>query len=182
MVRNITLWTLALVLSLFLPACSDAQQNKNINMEVVKNVDLQKYKGKWYEIARFDHSFERGLTGVTATYTLRPDGKIDVLNEGYKNTLDGQHSKAKGKAKVPNPAEPGRIKVSFFLFFYAAYNILELDENYQWALVGSSGPNYLWILSRSPQMDPATFDMLLKKAKERGYDVSRLIKVVQPEK
>jgi apolipoprotein D and lipocalin family protein len=171
-----------LALSLILTGCSCAQDKNRINMNVVKNVKLGKYLGTWYEIARFDHSFERGLEGVTATYTLRPDGKIDVLNQGCKNTLNGKHSMAKGIAKIPNPAEPGKLKVAFFLFFYAAYNILELDENYQWALIGSSSDKYLWILSRTPQMNPETYAMLLKKAKERGYDVSKLIKVVQPEK
>jgi len=171
-------WMGLLLTATFLPACSNAQ--KTINMETVKNVDLHKYLGTWYEIARFDHSFERGLVGVTATYTLRPDGKITVLNQGYKNSLDGKHSKATGKAKIPDPAEPGKFKVSFFLFFYAPYNILELDADYRWALIGSGGPDYLWILSRTPQMDTETYGMLINKAKEKGYDVSKLIKVEQP--
>ena len=169
---------LVLAISLTFGQCTNPSINDPMKA-TVKNVDLQKYKGTWYEIARFDHSFERGLVGVTATYTLRPDGKIAVLNEGYKNTLDGKHSKAKGIAKVPNPAEPGRIKVSFFLFFYADYFVYELDENYQWALIGSSSMDYLWILSRSPHMDDSTYQMLLNKATSRGYDVNKIIKVLQ---
>jgi lipocalin len=152
-------------------------------METVKNVDLKRYVGKWYEIARFDHSFEKNLVGVTATYSFRDDGKIKVLNEGYKFTLDGKHSKATGKAKVPDLKEPGKLKVSFFWFFYADYEILELDTvNYQYALIGGGSPDYLWILSRTPQMAPETYNMLLQKAKDRGYDLSKLIKVAQKNK
>ena len=180
--RKITSVIHLIMLPIMMTGCSDAQQKTVINMETVRNVDLSKYLGKWYEIARFDHSFERGLEGVTATYTLRPDGKIDVLNQGFEGSLEGKHSTANGVAKVPDKSEPGKLKVSFFLFFYAAYNILVLDENYQWVLVGSSSSKYLWILSRTPQMDTDTYAMLLKKAQERGYEISKLIKVKQPEK
>jgi apolipoprotein D and lipocalin family protein len=142
--------------------------------------ELQKYLGTWYEIARFDHSFERGLQGVTATYTLRKDGKIKVLNQGYKSSLDGRLKIAVGKAKISSPQTPRNLKVSFFLNFYAAYNILELDENYQYVLIGSNSSNYLWILSRTPQMDLNIYNKLIEKAKARGYDADKLIKVIQP--
>jgi len=149
-------------------------------MNIEQNVDLQRYAGKWYEIARFPHSFEKNLVGVTATYTIRPDGKINVLNEGFKNTLDGKYKKATATAKVPDPGNPGRMKVFFFWPFGADYLILELDkENYQYALVGSSSDNFLWILSRNPQMDDSTYKMLVKKAEDRGYQVNRLEKVPQ---
>jgi len=143
--------------------------------------ELEKYLGTWYEIARFDHSFERGLEGTTATYSLRPDGKINVINQGYKKSLRGKLSKATGKAKIIDPRKPRNIKVSFFLFFYAPYNILELDKNYQYALIGSNSANYLWILSRTPQQDEETYTMLLDKAQKRGYDIRNLIKVMQPQ-
>ncbi|MEI6089536.1 MAG: lipocalin family protein [bacterium] len=169
-----------ILLTPLVTSCNAKSEKKELNLETVKNVDLQRYIGKWYEIARLDHSFERGLVGVTATYSFRDDGKISVLNEGYKLTLDGKHSKAEGKAKCPNPNEPGKLKVSFFWFFYADYNILELDTvNYQYVLIGGSSPNYLWILSRTPQMQPEIYEMLLQKAKDRGYDLSKLIKVEQ---
>lgn len=146
----------------------------------VKNVDLKRYMGLWYEIARFDHRFERNLVGATATYTLDEKGKISVLNQGYEYTLDGKHKTANGRAKVPNMNEPGKLKVYFFLFFGADYYIMELDEeNYSYALVGSSTMKYLWILGRSPQMPDATYTMLINKAKERGYDTDKLIKVKQ---
>ncbi|MFW5757035.1 MAG: lipocalin family protein, partial [Tangfeifania sp.] len=119
-----------------------------MDFSTVQELDLKRYMGKWYEIARFDHRFERNLVGVTATYSLRDDGKIKVVNAGYKNNLDGKYKETVGKAKQPNPEEPGKLKVSFFLFFYADYYILELDAEYQWALIGSSSDKYLWILSR----------------------------------
>lgn len=171
---------LSLVLLFFTISCTSQKKNTMQNHTTVKELDLNRYLGKWYELARFDHSFERGLVGVTATYSLRPDGKIKVVNEGYKNSLDGNHSVAIGKAKIPDKSKPGRLKVSFFLFFYADYFVLELDENYQWALIGSSSDKYLWILSRTPQPDAATYEAIVAKARERGYNTEKLIKVEQP--
>ncbi|HSM49423.1 MAG TPA: lipocalin family protein [Draconibacterium sp.] len=143
----------------------------------VKELDLQRYLGTWYEIARFDHRFERGLVGVTATYSMREDGKIRVLNQGFKNTLDGELSVAEGKAKLTG--EPGKLKVSFFWIFYADYLVMELDENYQWALIGSTSDKYLWILSRTSKLDESTKNLILEKARNRGYDTSKLIWVEQ---
>lgn len=151
-----------------------------IDKTVVKALDIERYLGTWYEIARYDHRFERGLVGVTATYSYRKDGKIKVVNSGHKETLDGQKSEAVGKAKVPNPDVPAKLKVSFFWFFYGDYFVLELDEDYQWAVIGSSADKYLWILSRTPQMDKKLYQELLDKLTQRGYDVNDLIKVEQP--
>lgn len=160
--------------------CAFANTYKPPTMETVKNVDLNRYVGTWYEIARYPHSFEKNLQGVTATYTLLPNGKISVLNQGYKNGLDGKLKKAKGKARVPDPSNTGHLQVAFFLCFYADYYILELDTvNYSYALIGSSSPNYLWILSRTPVMDNFTYVFLTEKAKNLGYDLSRLEKVAQ---
>jgi lipocalin len=142
--------------------------------------DLQKYLGTWYEIARFDNSFERGLQGVTANYTLSNDGKIKVLNQGYKNNLNGKLKYASGKAILTSLETPRKLKVSFFLNFYAPYNIMELDENYQYALICSNSSKYLWILSRTPQLDSAIYNNLVEKAKARGYDTGKLIKILQP--
>lgn len=167
------------VISIFFVSCSNSQKNTNMDYSVVDSVDLNKYIGTWYEIARFPHSFEKDLVGVTATYEFRDDGKIKVINQGYKFSLDGKHKKSIGKAKIPDKSVPSKLKVSFFLFFYGDYYILELDEDYQYALVGSSSPNYLWILSRTPQMDSSTYNMLVENAKNRGYDVSKLIFVEQ---
>lgn len=153
-------------------------QESMIDKTVVKELDLEKYLGTWYELARFNHKFERGLVGVTANYSIREDGKIKVLNSGYKKSLDGKLSQATGKAYIPQPElEPAKLKVSFFWNFYGDYFVLDLDENYQWAIIGSSSDKYLWILSRTPQPDPGLYDTLLDKIKARGYDISQLIKV-----
>jgi len=155
-------------------------QNKksdNLNTTTVKEVNLEQYLGTWFEIARFDHSFERNLVGVTATYSMRDDGKIRVLNQGYKNTLDGELDVAEGKAKLTG--EPGKLKVSFFWIFYADYYIMELDANYQWALIGSKSDKYLWILSRTPKLEDNVKNLILHLATKRGYDTSKLIWVEQ---
>ncbi len=155
-------------------------QKSMIDKTVVEQLDIQEYLGTWYEIARYDHSFERGLVGVTADYSLRDDGKIKVINSGYKNSLDGKFSQAVGKAKIPKPEkEPAKLKVSFFWFFYGDYFVLELDKDYQWAVIGSSSDKYLWILSRTPQMENELYTDLLNRLKKRGYNVSSLIKVEQ---
>ena len=174
--------TSAFVLSFILLSAGSGCKNdkpENMDFSTVKELDLERYMGTWYEIARFDHSFERGLVGVTASYELRPDGKITVINAGYKNSLDGKYKEAKGKAKQPNPDEPGKLKVAFFLFFYADYFVLELDENYRWVIIGSSSDKYLWILSRTPQLEQESLDSILKKARERGYNTDKLIWVEQ---
>ena len=159
----------------FIGACND-----KIDKTTVKTVDIKRYMGKWHEIARFDHKFERDKVGVTANYSLNDDGTILVVNSGYNGTLNGELETAKGKAKQPNPKYPGELKVSFFWIFYAQYNILELDqEEYSYALIGSSNDKYLWILSRTQQMPKETLNMLLQKAKDRGYDTSKLIYVEQ---
>lgn len=147
----------------------------------IQPVELERYTGVWYEIARFPHRFERNLAGVTATYTLLPDGKIKVENKGYKGGLDGEPSSVVGKAKPAGDPGVGHLKVSFFWIFYADYYILDLDhDHYQWALVGSSSPGFLWILYRKPQMDQALRDSLINKAAALGYDVSKLELVPQP--
>jgi apolipoprotein D and lipocalin family protein len=145
----------------------------------IKNFDLNRYLGQWYEIARFPHSFEKGLVGCTANYSLRPDGKVNVDNAGFKNTLDGTSSNATGKAKLAGKPTDGHLKVSFFLFFYADYFIMDMDPDYQWALIGSKADKYLWILSRTPQMDDITYNKILDKARSLGYDLKLLYKVPQ---
>jgi len=170
-----------LLIALHTGSCTRPQDPSiMIDKTTVQGVDLDRYLGTWYEIARFPHSFEKNLVGVKATYSYRKDGKIEVLNQGYKDHLDGPLKMAKGKAKVPDPDDPARLKVSFFLFFYADYFILELDqENYQWAMVGSTSDNFLWFLCRSPEMDSDVFEMLKQRARDRGYDISLLERVPQ---
>lgn len=145
-----------------------------VNNVPVKEVDLNRYLGKWYEVARFDHKFERGLTHCTAEYTLKEEGKIKVVNRGNKN---GKWDTAEGKAKTTST--PGLLRVSFFGPFYSDYRILLLDPDYTYALVGSASSDYLWILSRTPELTPIIRDTILMEAQTRGYDTSRLIWVDQ---
>lgn len=162
-----------------LMAHSSCQANHRIMMDTstVKQLDIPLFMGKWYEIARFNHFFEKDMTHVTAEYTLEEDGKIRVVNKGIKN---GKPKEITGKAKQPNPKEyPGRLKVSFFLWFYSDYYIFELEENYQYALIGSSSDKYLWILSRTPEMPQEQLDKFLENIRKRGYDLSKLIFVEQ---
>lgn len=164
----------------FVTSCSFASKPKQ--MKTVSNFDLNRYAGTWYEIARFPHRFEKDLVGVTATYNIIDNKRIEVINQGYKYTLDGEKKRAIGKARIPDHTRPGHLRVSFFLFFYADYYILELDQtNYQYALIGSSSDKYLWILGRSSQMNNEIYEMLVTKARELGYDVNRLERVLQRE-
>jgi lipocalin len=150
---------------------------KDFDNSTVKEFDLSRYLGVWYEIARYDHSFERGMDNTMAQYILQEDGKVVVLNTGWK---DGKFKLAEGKAKYPDPTgEPGALRVSFFWFFYSDYNVMMVDENYQISLVGSKAQKYLWILSRTPVPDPDLLAMVLDEAQRRGYDTSELIWVDQ---
>lgn len=161
-----------LILSLLLlfAACAYSNSRKEIDRTTVSNVSLKDFMGRWYEIARFDHSFERGMTDVTATYKLRPDGTIEVINRGIK---DGKEKEAVGKAKTTDI--PGRLRVSFFWIFYSDYNILAMGENNEWVLIGSGSPKYLWILSRTPQLPSATLNHIMALARQKGYDTDKLI-------
>lgn len=153
-------------------ACS-----KGFDNSPVSRFDLVRYLGTWYEIARYDHSFERGMDNTVAEYSLMDDGKVLVLNSGWKGD---KYKVAEGKAKYPSPAEkPGALKVSFFLFFYSDYNVMMIDEDYTISLVGSRSDKYLWILSRTPIADPDLLKKVLAEAERRGYDTSKLIWVDQ---
>ena len=171
------------LLELILPVLRKPEKKamKTIDKSTVKEFNLQRYLGKWYEIARYDHRFERGLHYVTAEYSKRPDGKIKVLNCGHQDAVDGKEKCSIGKARPSHNGQPGQLQVAFFLSFYSDYNILELDPDYQWSLIGSSTDKYLWILSRTPHLDQNTLNQILEKARQRGYDTSRLIFPQQPE-
>lgn len=141
---------------------------------VAGGLDLERYLGDWYEVARFNHRFERGITHSKANYSLANDGRIAVLNTGLKN---GVRKVAKGKTKFTD--NPRILRVSFFWFFYGEYRILLLDPEYQWALVGSSTARHLWILSRTPSITQATKDLILTEVQRRGYDIGNFIWVEQ---
>lgn len=141
----------------------------------VQQFDVDRYLGRWYEIARLDHSFERGLERVTADYRLEPDGSISVTNRGYSKKLE-KWKEATGRALfVENPAE-AHLKVSFFGPFYSSYVVFELDEtNYQYAFVSGPNTKYLWLLARTPTVDEALKNKFTSKAAELGFAVDTLI-------
>ena len=140
----------------------------------VAALDLNRYLGEWYEIARFDHSFERGVEQAKANYTLNEDGTIKVVNSGIK---DGKPKTAIGKGKRTDT--PALLRVSFFGPFYADYRVMMIDEGYTYALVGSGSADYLWMLSRTRDLPDSTKSELLSEAKRRGYDTDKLIWVKQ---
>ncbi len=138
-----------------------------INKETVQTLDLHRYMGKWFEIARFDHRFEHNLVGATVEYSFLPNGDIEVVNSGYWGNFSGSFKRAKGIAKITDPTCPSKLKVCFFMRFYAEYNIMEIDEdNYSYALVGSNTSDYLWLLSRTPTLpeEAILFLLTLKSA------------------
>lgn len=137
-------------------------------------LDVNKYLGEWYEIARFNHRFERGITHSKVKYDLLPGDKIAVVNTGIKN---GIVSIARGKAKFTD--EPRHLRVTFFWPFYGDYRILLLDDDYRWALIGSGSEKYLWILSRTPQLPAPVLDRILAESRCRGYNTEDLIWVEQ---
>ena len=159
--------------------CSVSKEMSTEFIPAVKSFDLQRFLGTWYEVARLPHSFENGLDKVTATYTLRDDGKIRVLNKGF-DTAKGEWKEANGKARIKDPAAGAFLEVSFFWIFYADYKVIELDTaNYSYAMVTSSSKKYLWILSRTPYLDDTIYDTLIRKADEWGFNSSMIYKVLQ---
>ncbi|MBQ9362431.1 MAG: lipocalin family protein [Bacteroidaceae bacterium] len=145
-----------------------------VDNSVVRGLDLDRFLGSWYEVARFDHFFERGMSQTKANYVLREDGNIDVINTGIK---DGKPKTAKGKAKRTDT--PALFRVSFFGPFYSDYRIMLLDADYRYMLISSGSDTYLWILSRTPQLSDSDRTTILTEAQRRGYDTDKLIWVEQ---
>jgi apolipoprotein D and lipocalin family protein len=161
------------LLFIFLAGCVGIPDN----VTPVKGFDVQRYLGLWHEIARLDHSFERGLERVTAHYSLAADGSIRVVNRGF-NPASNEWKEAVGKASFIADADTGRLKVSFFGPFYGSYNIIDLDQkDYSYALVCGPDKSYLWILAREPQLEASTKAALLNKAKALGFETQQLIHV-----
>ena len=161
------------VLVLLMQGCTGAPEG----VEPVSGFELDRYLGTWYEIARLDHSFERGLSRVTAAYSLREDGGVKVINRGY-DADDAEWDEAEGKAYFTGGEDVGQLKVSFFGPFYGGYNIIELDKDgYQYSMVAGPNRSYLWILSRTPDLDDAVLERLLARAGELGFPLAELIMV-----
>lgn len=151
----------------------------------VPSVDLNRYTGLWYEIASYPVFFNRGLTGVTAEYGLLEDGRVSVFNRGFRDALDGPESNIRGKARVVDSSTNSKLAVRFDQFpnclFEGSYWIVALDPNYQYAAVSDPQRFTLFILSRTPQMDDATYDLILGQLEENGFDLTKLRKTLQPE-
>jgi len=166
----------ATTLSLAMSGCSTAPPE---GLTAVTPFDVNRYLGKWFEIARLDHSFERGLTDVSATYSLKPDGSLEVINRGF-NTKKDEWKSATGRALFTGNTNQGSLKVSFFGPFYGGYHVLALDQTaYQWALVAGPDRDYLWILARTQALAPDVRAALVAQAKKMGFATDKLIWVSQ---
>lgn len=149
------------------------------DLKAVNNFDLNRYLGTWYEIARLDHRFERGLNNISADYTMNTNNSIKVINKGW-NVTDQKWEQAEGKAYFVEQPDIGRLKVSFFGPFYGSYNIIDLDKkNYSYAMVTGPDKSYFWILSRTKQLPKAKLDALINRAKVMGFPVDKFIFVNQ---
>ena len=150
-------------------------------LEVVESVDLERYLGRWYEIASYPMFFQRGCTATTADYSLREDGLIKVINSCRKGSLDGKLKQSTGRAKVVDTDSNAKLKVSFFGPFWGKYWIIDLDPDYQWAVVGEPKRKYLWILSRTRSMDDEVYERILAGLPDKGYDSDGLNRTLQPD-
>jgi apolipoprotein D and lipocalin family protein len=148
-------------------------------LETVPYVDLARYLGTWYEIASFPQSFQRGCTASTATYTLRDDGQLDVMNRCRLGSPNGEEKAARGRARVVDRSTNAKLEVSFFRPFWGAYWIIDLAQDYSYAVVGHPGRDYLWILSRTPTMSDETYQRIVARLRAQGYETSRLVRTVQ---
>jgi apolipoprotein D and lipocalin family protein len=167
--------------ALVLPAALVACQTTSAPLAVVDGVDLDRYLGRWYEIASFPQRFQRGCVATTATYSRREDGRIRVVNACREGALDGPLRRIEGVAWVADPGKSrARLKVRFFWPFSGDYWIIELDPEYRYAVVGHPSREFLWILSRTPTLDAEIYAMLLERIAARGFDVDRLERTLQP--
>ena len=164
------LFTAAIVLAI--SGCSSTSPPPGI--APVTPFDLARYEGRWYEVARLDHSFERGMMDVSATYQRQSDGSVRVVNRGF-DVAKNQWRQAVGKALFTGDANTASLKVSFFGPFYGGYHVAALDADYQWALVVGPDRSYFWILSRTKQLAPALREQIVARAKALGIDTQALI-------
>ena len=166
---------LLVLIAVLLSGCTGIPEG----VTAIDGFEINRYMGTWYEIARLDHRFERGLDKISATYTLSGDGGVTVLNKGW-NQAEGEWKQAEGKAYFVEQPDKGRLKVSFFGPFYGGYNIIDLDKkDYDYSMVTGPDKSYLWILSRTPQLPKATLEALITKAKQLGFATDKLIFVKQ---
>ena len=150
-------------------------------VQAVRGFELDRYLGTWYEIARYPNRFQKDCVATTATYTLRPDGRVTVVNRCRSKTLDGKPKEAKGVAWVVDPSSNAKLKVRFFWPFSGDYWIIDLGTEYEYAVVGHPKRSYLWILSRTPKLDKAVYQGILERITAQGYDLKPLIQTPQPQ-
>jgi apolipoprotein D and lipocalin family protein len=150
------------------------------DLRTVEHVDLARYLGTWYEVASFPQRFQRGCTATSATYSLRADGDLDVVNRCRDGAVNGPERRARGRARVVDRASNAKLEVSFFRPFWGAYWIVDLGPEYEYAVVGHPSRDYLWILSRTRTMDPAVYDGILGRLRTQGYETERLVRTAQP--
>ena len=160
----------AVLLALLLSGCATLPEG----LTAVQGFDLKRYAGRWHEVARLDHRFERGLVAVTAEYAPRADGGINVKNQGW-DCEDAEWSGASGRAYFVGAADVGQLKVSFFRPFYSGYNVIALDPEYRYAMVAGDDRSYLWILAREPKLAAAQLDALVKQAQQLGVPTTQLL-------
>jgi apolipoprotein D and lipocalin family protein len=166
---------------LALAACASTTQRLGLpQLQTVPQVELSRYLGTWYEIASFPQSFQRDCTATQATYSLKADGDIQVVNRCHKGALDGPEDVATGRARVTDAPTNAKLEVSFFGPFWGAYWVIGLGDAYEYAVVGHPGRDYLWILSRTPTMDPVVYSGIISKLEADGYPLGRLVKTTQP--
>ena len=170
---------LTTLLALLLNGCAAKNGNSMKPLETVDFVDLNRYVGQWYEIARYRHKFQEGCVGSRATYSLRDDGRITVINECFDGSFSGRLRTAKGKAWVVDKETNARLKVSFFWPFAGDYWIIDLGENYDYAVVGHPTRKYLWILSRTSKLAESIYNNILMRLEKQGYDTAKLIRTDQ---
>lgn len=169
-----------LILALALAGCASGPSGNAAVPQPAKAVDLERYLGRWYELARYEHRFERGCEGVTAQYSKRPDGMIAVLNTCRDGAPDGKARAAEGRAKVVEGSDGAKLKVSFFGPFFGDYWVLDRADDYSWAIVGEPSGKYLWILSRDPTPGEAVIAGHIARAAALGYDTALIRRVQQP--
>lgn len=173
----------AILITILLASCSTLNA-RDLPLDTVEYVELDRYLGKWYEIARFDQKFQKDCTAVTANYSLRKNGEIEVLNTCRKLTPTGKLKTAKARAWITDKETNAKLKVQFFLrslripFFAGNYWILELGDNYEYAIVGDPSREYLWFLSRTEKIESDVYEYLIKRAEEMKFDTSKLIKTI----
>ena len=170
----------SLAMSAVFGGCASTPPKGMAPVRLVKDVDVARYLGRWYEIARYQTGFEKDIVGATAEYSLRDDGKIQVVNSGFKKRLEGDYTEVRAVAWIPDPDVPAALKVRFFGLFAADYMIIGLDDaKYDWAIVGNNSRDFLWFLSRTPEIEESLYRKMEDIARSEGFNVETLYRVPQ---